>query len=255
MHIKNKILVTFLTIAIISVLAIAMLGFFSARKSLLRTYTKQLETLADLKANVIRIFFDGLQNDISIAQDYYNIKTSLPILNKFSKDRTNPNFIQAKETLDAQLRKWLKIKEEVNDIMLVSPAGKVLYSANERHIKLELDKPLPDPGGIAFEKGKKGIFVSQIFRSPNDSYGYKFGLIVTAPLFDFKNQFIGVVAFQIDMYPVYKLIQDATGLEKTGETLVVRKEGDHILFLNSLRHDPEHPFLHKKLLMAESALV
>ena len=239
MHIKNKILITFLTVAIISVLAVAMTGFFSARGSLLRTNIRQLETLRDLKSNAILTFFDGLEDNISIAQDYYNIKTNLPILNKFSKDRSNPDFIKAKEMLDGQLRNWLKIKEEVNDIMLVGPEGKVLYSANEGNMKLELDKPLPDPEGIAFEKGKKGIYVSQIFRSPNDSYGYKFGLIVTAPIFDFKNQFIGVVAFQIDMYPVYKLIQDATGLEKTGETLVVRKEGDHILFLNSLRHDPD----------------
>ncbi len=245
MHIKNKILVTFLTITIISILSVTILSFFSARDALLRTSTKQLETLASLKANTIQTFFDLLSDDVSIAQDYYNIKTNLPIMIEFSKDRTNPNFIKAEEMLDGQLRKWLKIREEVADIMLLSPQGKIVYAANEAHKKEDLDKSLSDLEGMAFEEGKKGIFISQIFRSPNERYGYKFGLLVTAPVFDFEKQFIGVVAFEIDMERIYKFIQDTAGLGKTGETLVVRKAGDHVLFLNPLRYDPNAALVRK----------
>ncbi len=41
------------------------------------------------------------------------------------------------------------------------------------------------------------------------------------------------------MDSIYKFIQENTGLGETGETLVVRQEGDHILFLNPLLHDPQ----------------
>lgn len=254
MHVKNRILIAFLFPAIISVFFVAMLGFFSAKDVLLRITIKQLETLTDLKANLLQTFFEDLKDAISIASDYYNIKTSLPVMIKFCQDRSHPDYIKGKEILDGQLRKWLKVKEEVIDLMLVSPEGKVVYTANEGHMKFDLDKTLLDPEAETFEKGKKGIFVSQIFRSPYEGYGYKFGLLVAAPVFDFENQFIGVVVFEISMDRAYKLIQDTTGLGNTGETVVARKEGDYLLFLNPLRFDPDAA-LKRKVYSGDKTLI
>ncbi len=237
MHIKNKIAATFLAIAIISILSVSMLAFFGAKSALLRISTKQLEALADLKADAIQTFFDDLKDRINIAQDYYNIRVNLPIVSRFSKDRTNPGYIKAKETMDVQLRQWFKVKKYIDDIMLVGPEGKVVYSANGRHMNPELDNVLFDPEGTAFEKGRKEIFIGKIFQIPNENHGYEFKLLVTAPVFDLENRFIGVIAFEINMGPVYKYTQDTTGLGKTGEVLVVRKKGDYALFLNPLRHD------------------
>ena len=153
MNIKNKILVTFLSLAAVSVISVAVMEFFSARNTLLHIFAGQLETLTDIKANTIQTFFDALEDNISIAQDYYNIKTNLPIVNKFSEDRANPDYIKAKEMLDGQLRKWLEVKEEVSDIMLLNPEGKIVYSANEEHMKWNPGGRLFDPGGVAFVDG------------------------------------------------------------------------------------------------------
>jgi hypothetical protein len=40
------------------------------------------------------------------------------------------------------------------------------------------------------------------------------------------------------MAHVYKIIQDVTGLGTTGETLVAKKTGNEVLYLNPLRHNP-----------------
>jgi PAS domain S-box-containing protein len=53
---------------------------------------------------------------------------------------------------------------------------------------------------------------------------------------------IGAVVFQIENEEVYKLMQDYTGLGKTGETLIGSKIGNDIVFLNPLRHDPQAAF-------------
>ena len=63
-------------------------------------------------------------------------------------------------------------------------------------------------------------------------------MLVTAPAFDFNGLFMGVIAFEVEMSPIYKLIQETAGLGKTGETLVGKKMGNEVLFLNPLRHDP-----------------
>ncbi len=60
---------------------------------------------------------------------------------------------------------------------------------------------------------------------------------VAAPLTDDQGRPLAVVLFRIDpdaeLYPV---IQSWPVPSKTAETLLVRKEGDHVLFLNELRH-------------------
>ena len=165
MSIKQKLITTFLTIAIIPILLIAALSYSNARKALESTRIEGLKTIGHLKADKIGDFFSDLREDIGIAQDYYNVKTNLPIVNKFANDRTNPEYIAAKEMLDNQLRAWPRIKETVFDFMLVSPEGKIVYVTKEEHKAIDLDNPLPDPDGKAFEMGKSGVYTSEVFRN------------------------------------------------------------------------------------------
>lgn len=54
-----------------------------------------------------------------------------------------------------------------------------------------------------------------------------------------NGQLIGYISIRMDMAPVYQIIQDTTGLGRTGETLIARRTNDQgALFLNPLRHNP-----------------
>ncbi|MBU2257910.1 MAG: PAS domain S-box protein [Candidatus Omnitrophica bacterium] len=236
MHIKPKLLIAFFSIAIIPVLFVGRLSFVNFRDALLELAEEHVEAVASLKVDKIEIFFNGLKRDIAIAQDYYNIKTSLPVVTAFYDNRSSPEYIKAKKILDGQLKAWVNIREELVDFVLINPEGKVVYTANEAYAG-HIGGLLPDPTGKAFPEGKKGIYISRIFKS--QASGYDFGIFVTAPVYDFDNKFIGVIAFEINMAPIYKFIQDTTGLGNTGETFLVRKEDNHILYLNPLRHDPD----------------
>lgn len=182
-------------------------------------------------------FFKERVADIKTAQDYYNIKTNLPIMTQYATDRTNPVYIAAKKMLDGQLRPFQNVYEYI-DIMLVSPDEKIVYGTNEAHAEGDLDHRLPCiDKEKTFEAGKKGIYFTNIFR--NKLEGYEFEMIVIAPAHDFNGKFIGCIAFEIDMEPIYKFIQDTTGLGKTGETLIGRRTSTGVLFVNPLRHDRE----------------
>ena len=106
-----------------------------------------------------------------------------------------------------------------------------------------MDNPLPDPENKAFENGKKDVYFSDIFK--NKVMDNNLSMLVTAPI-NYNGKFIGVVAFEIDMRPIYNLIQSTLGLGETGETLIGKFElphegfdKKHVMFLNSLRHDPD----------------
>ncbi|MDD5731004.1 MAG: hypothetical protein PHN57_07770, partial [Candidatus Omnitrophica bacterium] len=126
------------------------------------SHLEDLQNIVAFKANTIETYFSGLNTNIKIAQGLYNIKKNLPVLTRFARETTNPEFIAAKKMLDGQLQGMQEVLH-LPDIMLADPEGKVVYSVNPGHYLKELLNILPDPGQKSFEKGKTGIYVTDIF--------------------------------------------------------------------------------------------
>jgi PAS domain S-box-containing protein len=248
---RNKLIVILSTVSLGSIVIIGVLSYVNARNSLQNTAMSALEAIGDLKTQTIELFFQERSNDIKVTQDYFNVKTNLSIVSKHAGDRTNPEYISAKNMLDSQLKKF-QIVYDYADVMLVNSEGKIVYVTEESHYKTDLDKPLPDPAGKAFEEGKKGVYFSDIFAFGEEP-GYH-EMLITAPIHDFNGEFAGVIALEIDMDPIYRLIQDRTGLGETGETLVGKIIGNEAVFLNPLRHDPDAALNRKVSLGSDEAI-
>jgi len=251
MTIKRKLILSFLSIAIIPMLVVELLSVYQAQNALETALIAELEVVADLKIQKIEAFFIERKGDIKVAQQYFNIKTSLPILNRLVNSPHPPEYIEAKKKLDDQLKTFQEVKGYI-DVMLVNSEGKIVYVTNETHAGEDLDQPLPDPDGRSFEEGRKGIYFSDIFT--NNVAGIPFGMLVTAPLHDLQGKFIGVIALEVDMDLIFQLIQDTTGLGDTGETLIVTKVDQAALFLNPLRHDKNAALKRRVPIGSENAL-
>jgi len=248
---RNKLIVVLLTVSLGSIGIVGFLSFSNARNSLQNAKLNALESIADLKTQKIELFFQERMNNMKEAQDYFNIKTNLPIVSRLAGDRTSPEYIAVKKMLDGQLKTFQKAYDYA-DVMLVNPEGKIVYVTEETHEKNDLDQPLPDPTGKAFKEGKKKIYFSDIFKFSEKADNYE--MLVTAPAYGSDGKFAGVIALEIDMAPIYKLIQDTTGLGKTGETLIGQQIGNAIIFLNPLRHDPDAAFNRKVTIGSDEAI-
>ena len=239
LKIRTKLTLIFVLLITTSILFVGYIGFNIAGKSLRIARLSELKNIADLKVKKIETFFLEREGNIKTVQDYYNIKTNLSIVAQFANDRANPAYMAAKKMLDDQLITFQNVYG-YSDVMLVSPEGKTVYVTNEAHREADLDHPLPGPGVKAFEKGKEGIYFSDVFyviRNRIEASGFE--MLITAPAHDLKGKFIGVIALEVNMVPIYEFIQDTTGLGETGETLIGLNKGDYALFLNPLRHDTE----------------
>ncbi len=250
MTIKSKLILSFLTIAIVPVLLVESWTIYQSEKALEVARIAGLETIADLKVDKIETFFIEREADIKAAQHYFNIKTHLPTLTRLANDRSHPDYIEAKKSLDRQLKPFTLISGYI-DVMLVNPEGDIVYVTNDEHAKFDLDHTLPDHDGRAFEEGRKGIYFSKIF--VNDVADISYGMLVTAPLIDLQGRFSGVIALEVDMAAIYQFIQDTTGLGQTGETLIATKVDGAVLFLNPLRHDEDASFKRKVAIGSHSA--
>jgi len=233
MSIKIKLITAFLSFTIVPMVLLGVLVFGNAKDQLQTVRLAQLENIADLKKDKIETFFRERKGDINSAQSFRNIKINLPTLIKFSNDRESVAYINAEEELDSQISSFQEGYEYL-DIMLTDSRGNIVYVSNKAHKERQLGDILPNSN--VFEEGKKGIYFSDVFKSKN---GGRFEMVGIAPLYGFNRKFLGELLIEIDMEPIYKFIQDSTGLGKTGEALIVKEEDNNALFLSPLRRDPD----------------
>jgi PAS domain S-box-containing protein len=236
MSIRIKLIILFLAIVTIPLVLVGALTFHNYRDTIEANHLSQLQDIAAYKADKIETYFNGVKSNIRISQGLYNIKKNLPVLLRFADDPNNPEFQASKKQLGDQLQQMQSVLSDVTDIMLADLEGKVVYANKPGHYFKDLSNSPSDAERKAFSEGKDKICFSDIYFDKAEDNRYE--MLVTAPAFDFNNVPIGVIAFEVDMSTVYKLVQDAIGLGNTGETLIGKKVGNKVLFLNPLRHDP-----------------
>ncbi|GEM_PF-5082432 len=252
---KNKLVFLFILFTVVPIIVIGVFSFSAAAHSMEVQAETIIEAVANLKAIRLETFFKRIKGDIVIAQTLYNSKRLFPVIIKYSNQRDNPRYLAAKEVLDQQFKVWGKVRHEIISAGLVNPEGKIAYIMDEVDPGTDcfLDRSLPDLKEDAFEEGKRGIYLSELFKSKHNP-NHPVKMLVTLPTFGFRNEFLGVIYFEIDTTFIFDFIQDSSGLGDTGETYVVKNVGDGVLFLNTLRHDPNSALERKVIFGSQEAL-
>lgn len=230
----RKLLIVFISFTLIPMFFVGYVSFVWAKNDLTKAQMSKLKVIADLKVDKIVSYFRHLDAEMRMAQDFWNIKKNLPIISAYTNDKSNPEYIGAKQALDSQFRIFQELNRYVN-FVLINPKGELVYETNHWHVH-----------GTDWTKVWQGVSrksKTEIYHSPIFEYGEttkKYGMMVAAPAYDERGKTIGVIAIEIDMVPIYDAIQDSIGLGKTGEALVVEKRGDEVVFMSPLRYDKSH---------------
>ncbi|WP_193771417.1 ATP-binding protein [Candidatus Magnetaquicoccus inordinatus] len=223
----------FLLLSLIPALMVGYISFDRYKHTIETIRLRDLSNIAYYKAAAIEALFSSLISHIKVAQQFYNIKTNLPILIQLEDHPNHPMFLSAKKKLDSQLQRMQSILM-IHDIQLVNPAGKKVYSSNPAHQNDYL-LPLAAPEQMRFPHEKEGLYLSDVFINDRESNQQE--MRIGVPIFDFNDRFIGTIVFEVNMARIYKLMQNTMGLGHTGETLIGKQIGQHIVYLNPLRHD------------------
>lgn len=239
MTIRTKLVLAFLVFASVPMITMGFINFANAKSSLREARIAGLESTADLKAANIDKFLLGLERELRFSQNYFNVRTNLPILTRLIGSEGDPASLAAHEMLDGQLTTF-RVVNQYLDLVLFSPQGQLVYDNNKEHEHAAISLP-KSPADKAFREGSSDVYLGDVFEV--ESASGQFAMWAAAPVRNFDGGFVGVVGFKADMGPVFNLIEDTTGLGETGETLIARlSEGpagkEVALFLNPLRHDP-----------------
>jgi signal transduction histidine kinase len=249
MSIKIKLIITFLIIAIVPMVFIGFISFSNAKKALFDQQLERVESFADLKATKIEVFFERIQSDIKLIQDNFIVRTGLPTIIKYSRQRTDPVFLHTKKRLDGQLKIWSQGREEFNDLMLLDTEGTVVYATSEAYDWDDLGEKLSDPEQKAFKEGTKGIYATQIF--DDGSKNNTPVILITAPLYDFDERLIGVVAFEVEIEKaVLSLLTVSGSLGQSGRVLLAEKQKENVVIMNPAKTGDKNDSIDVKLPLA-----
>jgi len=234
MSIKTKLMVLFITATVISLVLFGALVISRSGDILKSVRMAQLNSIADLKKDKIETFFAERLGDLRSIEGIRVLPRNLPLLNVHRNNRGAPAYVKAREEVDERMKPFREAYTYL-DVMLVNSRGIVVYELNSENSGNHLNKRLED--GKAFAEGSKGPYFTDIFLDA--ARGGRPVMWGVTPINDGKGVFVGEIVLEIDMGPIYRVIQDNTGLGQTGEALIVRREGDVVLFMSPLRAFPD----------------
>jgi len=238
---RNKLVIVFLSISLIPMLLVGMFTYFSIKNTTQSQKIDQLETIAGLKADKVGVFYDKLHTFVEVSQDYYNVKTHLPVVSKNIENRDSLVYTNAKEVLDSQLQTFRESNNFL-EFLLLNVDGEVVYTTQQVHKEDELGTTFIAVGSGVLTLDESDFVFTPVFKSEFAPSGFE--ILVAGRANDIDGNFIGYIVLAVDMGPVYDTIQDIAGLGETGETLIgvaqLSSDGElsHVLFVNPLRHDP-----------------
>src|SRR3972149_3682234 len=214
LRISQKLIISLIIISILPYAVISYLNYSAEKDALEREGLSYLSAVAEAKNTHIATVVS-----FRIAQ---------------VREIAASNFIQEIENRNTSYLNlnFIRIKNELPEFFEISALdlnGTVAASTESRLI----DKSYAEEE--FFKKAKEDLYLGNL-----NYYDNRTGFIISYPVLN-KNtgKLIGVVA--VTVYPrfIYEVTSDYTGLGESGESLMVQKRGNEVIFLNPLRHNPD----------------
>ncbi|MFZ4589892.1 MAG: PAS domain S-box protein, partial [Ignavibacteria bacterium] len=215
-------------ISFLVILTAILAGFFYYRyeeKVIVNNQKQNLEAIAELKIEQISKWMEeNIQNADNVSKNPYSLKEIDDLINGTGEPGLRDIIIN---------RLKYRVKSfQYENIYLTTPDGKVILAANEKDNKI--DTAFLNDIRLA---GEKRVTMFSDFRFCN--IHKKIHLLVISPNVNSKNVLLGFLVFAIDPSEyLYPLIQKWPTESETAETVLFEKDGDEVLYLNELRHQP-----------------
>ncbi|MEA5575580.1 ATP-binding protein [Anabaena sp. UHCC 0451] len=240
----NKLLLWFLLIALLPLSIVTSIQYYIARNSLRKEVNNNLISIADNKAKFLDFYVNEKQkNAATIAQ----IPNIIDAVEKYQKT-FNKNGINTREyqQIDKEYRQFITNYLDIfgySDILLISQSGNTIFSINnDKELGKNYYQGTYKNSEIAkvFDRAKTLMQVEisnfTYYTSNNEPTAF-----IAAPIFK-NNLIIGVVVLQLNNQEFNKVVNDYTGLGKSGETIVSSLVDERIIFTAPTRHDPKAAF-------------
>ncbi len=229
LNITQKLIISLILISLLPYAAVTYFNYSSEKAALEKSVSDDLSALVEAKNT--------------------HINTVVNFRIEQVKEISTSNFMQQIETGktgDINLN-LLRVQKQIPEFLEISALdlnGTVVASTEAGLINKNY------AGEDFFKNGTKGLYLGNI-----NYYDNRTAYIVSYNVLNRSTgKPIGVVAARIMPVFIYDVTSDYTGLGETGESLLVQKRGNEVVFLNPLRHNASAAFFLKYPLDSSLAL-
>ncbi|MBT9313630.1 sensor histidine kinase [Leptothoe kymatousa] len=222
-----------------TVLAISVSTYFSAREALKQSLYDRLNVAITLKEEELTQWFEAQRSDILLLARLPEIQVQTAVLLsslETKDDEVDEGFAVpadgalreiAKQQLSNYLRDILGLKPDLAEVSIATDTGKVLFSTNQalENSQQSLSDNTVTYFADASVKIQPVLYTSEVTNAT--------AITLATPILDGENNRIGVLLVTLDLQDVDSLIQDRTGLGKTGTTYLVGQVENKNRFLAS----------------------
>lgn len=236
-----------LSLLLVSLLPVMLAGFIAYRVTERSMRKEVIAGLSALSESTFEHFVDYVDQKKDLVNLLSHDPAIMPALAgyewAFNKDRLEAQ--EAYSDLDAEYRSFLEYytSSGFSDLYLINKAGDIVYSLSRsemigENIERGAFKDTELAGVFKRAKVSSGIEISEfkIFTTTGEPAAF-----IAAPL-KLSGMVQGFIAFKMDTVGLYKHVKDYTGLGETGEIVLAALDGQDIVFVAPLRHDPDAAF-------------
>jgi len=234
-----RLLVAFLLISVLPMATMMRLALDRFEQSVRETALDGLAGVADKKADQIDVFIVERREDTAVLSRDLRLRAALQSLGVTADMRAGARHAPA-PLLEQRYREELLGLVDVgryHDLLLIDPVGNVVLSL--RH---EADHGTnlisgPYSGSLlagGFRQAISDLQVNFTAFEPYAPSGFVPAAFLVAPVLE-GARLLGAVALQINLDQLTPVLQDRTGLGRSGETVLARREGDYLRYTGPLQ--------------------
>jgi len=237
--IANKL---FVSLLLVSMVPLAIAGFVAYQKisdTLQNMILYRLETLAKERVERIERLLAEAQDDLVMLARVPVVAAALgDLARSFSSGGIHSREYREMEEKYGPLIAALAGRERIHDLMMISPAGDVVFSlTKERDLGTNLrtgrykDTELARVYNLVQEAGETVISEIDMYEPSRAAAVFQ-----AAPV-KAGDRLVGVLAMQMPMKPINAVAQDYSGLGETGETDIILARENETIWVAPTRHD------------------
>ena len=227
-NIPNWILISLFSLFALA-LVVGGFGFYRHQAQAIReVQINQLKSIAELKINQL---VQWRKERLSDAQ----LNSSDLFMNRaINQWVSKPDNIALKADIEARLQLLMDLHDYKN-VFLVTPEGRLLFSLDPSIKGVELETQQLAAESVTIGEPLLGDF----YRSPEPQQIF---LDIASTIDNEDGQPAAVLILRVDPEKyLYPLIQSWPTPSQSAETLLIREDGENVLFLNTLRHNDAPP--------------
>ena len=243
-RLSHQLLLWFIMIALVPFAIVAYLAYAGSERALRAEVTNSLFAIARRQVDAIGAVVRAHERNVTALSRLPAAADAVRSLERALREAGPESAAYA--DVDRRFRPFLtSYVEAFNyvDLALIASSGDVVFSirrGDEFGTNLKTGSYRATGLGQAFERANT-LLVTEFSDYAVYPDSGEIAAFAAAPVLQ-ENRQVGVVALHLNNDELFRVIHDYTGLGETGETVLTRSDGEDVMFITPLRHDPHAAF-------------